>query len=84
MTKGVKQIKPVKPIWTGDAVGLMHVYGIKREQIATRAGLSLSYVESILAGRRTAPDAREKVLNALKEMILTNDGETVERDIPSN
>lgn len=62
---------------------MMHVYGINRAQIATKLGISVSYVESILRGSRTPPDAREEVLSAIKEIVL-NDGETEERDKPSN
>lgn len=73
-------INPKNPIWTGDVVGLMHVYGITREAIAERLGLSTDYIGMILRGKRCPTDARETLINTVKEMILANDREADQGD----
>ena len=54
-----------RPKWTGDAVGLMHVYRISHEELAERIGWSRRYLYRILEGMDTPAKARKKVLDAI-------------------
>lgn len=61
--------------WTGDAVGKMHVYGIKNEHVAQKMGVNKNYIWMILHGKRNPPRARERIESALDELIKEKEQE---------
>ncbi len=64
--------------WTGDAVGKMHVYGIKLREIGEKLGCSPEYVSMILHGKKKSPRARERIESALEGLIKEKEQEDKE------
>lgn len=59
----------MRELWTGNLVGQMHLYGIKKGELAERLGVTQTYVGMILKGSRTPPHARERFEKAVNEII---------------
>ena len=59
----------MKDVWTGDAVKLMHVYGITSLQLAEKLGWNPKYLSSVLNCKRRPKNAEITVLSTLMEMI---------------
>lgn len=57
--------------WTGALIGKMHNNGIKQVELAEKLGLTNAYVGMILRGERKPPNIRQKMENALVELIST-------------
>lgn len=55
--------------WTGRLVGKMHNERIKAEDIASELGVSKAYVSMILNGKRTPPNAKERLEAALDSIV---------------
>ena len=55
--------------WTGNAVGLMHVHGIKADELAAKLGWHVKYLSTVLNGHRKPLKAENKVMAALNEVI---------------
>jgi transcriptional regulator with XRE-family HTH domain len=55
--------------WTGALIGKMHNNGIKQVELAEKLGLTNAYVGMILRGERKPPNIRQKMENALVELI---------------
>lgn len=55
--------------WIAKAVGLMHIHKITQIMIADKIGWSNDYVSMILRGVKKPKGAKEKILNAIDEII---------------
>ena len=55
--------------WTGALIGKMHNNGIKQVELAEKLGISNAYAGMILRGERKPPNIREKMEQALNELI---------------
>ena len=64
------------PIWTGKAIAEMHVHDITGEAIAEHLGVAPTYLSAIFNGKRNPRGARERVMNAIKELKEGKDAET--------
>lgn len=60
----------MRPIWTAEAVGLMHLHGIKAKDVAERAGYSSPYLSMVLSGQETPPGGRDRVMTAIHQLII--------------
>ena len=60
----------MRPAWTAEAVGLMHLHGIKAKEVAQRAGCSSSYLSMLLTGQETPPGGRDRVMTAIHQLII--------------
>ena len=58
----------MKPKWTGDIVGAMHIYDIKQKDLADAAGMSNAYAGMILNGVREPRGGRERLETALRKL----------------
>lgn len=66
--------------WTGEVVGLMHIYCIKQEDLAAAVGWTRPYLSRVLNGRRQSPKAQEKIMAALAQLILVAASEQLNRE----
>lgn len=55
--------------WTGKLVGRMHNERIRVEDLAKELGCTKGYVSMILNGKRTPPNARQKLEQAVESII---------------
>ncbi|MBQ7799655.1 MAG: helix-turn-helix transcriptional regulator [Oscillospiraceae bacterium] len=55
--------------WTGELIGKMHNNGIKQVDLANHLGITNAYAGMILRGERKPPNIRERMENALNELI---------------
>ncbi len=60
--------------WTGNLIGKMHNNGIKQIELANKLGFSNAYTGMILRGERKPPNIREKMENAVAEIIAEKKG----------
>ena len=60
----------MRPIWTAEAVGLMHLYGIKAKDVAVMAGISSPYLSMVLSGHETPLGGRDRVMTAIYQLII--------------
>ena len=56
-------------MWTGDAVALMHIYGITSLQLANKLGWNPKYLSTVLNCKRKPKNAETTVMSALNDMI---------------
>ena len=59
------------PKWTGDLIGRMHNAGVDRVDIAEYMGVTKSYITAILNGRKTPPNAKERLNTAFAEVVAS-------------
>lgn len=59
------------PKWTGDLIGRMHNAGVDRTEIAANMGVTKSYITAILNGRKTPPNAKERLNAAFAEVVAS-------------
>ena len=52
-----------------EAIGKMHINKITQVELAQYMGYTRSYISSILIGRRKPPQAKERILGAINEII---------------
>lgn len=52
--------------WTGNLVGRMHNAGVSSKDLAIELGVTEAYVSMILNGKRTPPDAKERLERAFR------------------
>ena len=65
-----KRVKFVMPAqWTGELVGVMHLNGITKKQLANALGLTAEYVSMVLNGHREPPDAEHRFTEAVNKLI---------------
>ena len=69
-----------RPRWTGDAVGMMHIYGIKKQDLAERIGWDRKYLYRVLDGTDTPKGARKKVLDAINAIRIERVKEREKQD----
>ena len=62
------------PEWTGKAVGLMHVHGIKQTELAKEIGWSRVYTNYCLNGRVSSNHIETIVMSALNRLIKKRGG----------
>ena len=55
--------------WTGDLVGLMHVYRITVQMLAAELGVTDRYVSMVLNGHREPAGAMERFKAAVDRLI---------------
>lgn len=55
--------------WQAEVKGLMYRHDIKNKDIAERLGIGSQYVASIFTGKRTPPDAEERIRTAVDDII---------------
>jgi hypothetical protein len=63
----------MKPSWTGDVVAKLHIHDITQRQLAAHMGISFRYLCGILAGKLTPPNAEQRIITALNELIEERD-----------
>lgn len=56
------------PKWTGDIVKIMHLNSISTEELATKLGVTRTWVSKILNGKVRPKNAREKFKAAVTEL----------------
>lgn len=55
--------------WTGDIISKLHIYHIKKKQLAERVGVTPEYLSMVLNGHRSPPDAEQRFRAALDALI---------------
>lgn len=60
----------MRPMWTAEAVGLMHLHGIKQIEVAERCGMRQPYLSLVLNGVETPPGGRDRVMTAIHQLII--------------
>jgi hypothetical protein len=55
--------------WTGDLVGLMHIYRISVRMLAAELGVTVRYVSMVLNGHREPAGAKERFESAVDRLI---------------
>ena len=55
--------------WTGVLVGKMHNKEISNEDLAKELGVTPAYVSMILNGKRNPPDIRQRMEDALNNIV---------------
>ena len=55
--------------WTGALIGKMHNNGIKQKDLAEKLGVTNAYAGMILRGERKPPNVRQRMGNAVDELI---------------
>ena len=55
--------------WTGDLVGLMHIYRISIQMLADELGVTDRYVSMVLNGHREPSGAKERFEAAANRLI---------------
>lgn len=58
------------PIWTGEVVGTMHIYGITTKELAGRMGIDCTYLSALLHDRRKTATSQQRILETLQAMII--------------
>ena len=53
--------------WIAEAVGTMHINKITQKAVASKMGCTTDYM--ILTGKRKPPQAKERILGAINEII---------------
>lgn len=59
----------MKPKWTGEVVGKLHIYGFEVRELAAAFGCSPEYMSKLLSGIRQPKDAEHRVRIALESLI---------------
>lgn len=59
----------MKPKWSGSLISKMHVYEITLDDVSAKAKIAKTYVCAILNGKRVSITAREKIENAINELV---------------
>lgn len=62
--------------WTGELVGVMHLNGITKKQLANALGLTAEYVSMVLNGHREPPDAEHRFTEAVNKLISEQEQHT--------
>lgn len=63
--------------WTGELVGLLHDNKITQKQLANELGLSYQYVNLVLRGYRSPPNAEQRFRSALHTLIAEKETDIV-------
>lgn len=62
-------------VWTGEAVGRMHVLQISHREVAAKMGVSNRYLSMLLNGHRTPSNAQNRVNWAIDQIVSERDAE---------
>lgn len=65
--------------WTGEVKGTMHIYEITAYELAKRAGISQTYLSSLLNCSRRASGAEFRIRKALMEIVEERENAEIER-----
>lgn len=57
------------PLWTGEVVGTMHIYGITSKELAGRIGIARAYLSRLLNAKNSTATAEKQIKEALKSMV---------------
>lgn len=60
----------MRPVWTAEAVSLLHLYGIKQNAVAEKCGMTKQYLSQILSGTETPPGGKDRVMSAIHQLII--------------
>lgn len=55
--------------WIAEAVGTMHIKGIKQEEVARVMGVRRDYLNKILNGRNKPANAETRIMTAISDII---------------
>ncbi len=55
--------------WTGALIGKMHNANVTYDELAKELGCGKAYISMILNGKRTPPNAKERLENAFKSIL---------------
>lgn len=55
--------------WIANAVGEMHVNGIKQEDVARVMGVRRDYLNKILNGKKNPANAEARIMTAISDII---------------
>lgn len=58
-----------KPVWTGELVSKMHIYGIRKAELAAKLGCTRASVTMILNGERSPKGIQERYEAAVDAII---------------
>lgn len=58
--------------WIAEAVGKMHINKITGIEVAKRMGVTAQYFSEIINGKKNPKGARERILNAIDEIVNQN------------
>lgn len=67
--KKVRKEVKIMEKWIGQAIALMHMHGISQVELGQKMGLTNKYISLILLGKRKPPQAKERILGAINEII---------------
>lgn len=59
-----------RPEWTGDAVKVMHLYGISRKDVADELGVTNAYISLVLNGREVKPKTKDRIEKAIYKLAV--------------
>lgn len=54
--------------WTGEIVGLLHVYGLTQADLAEEMGVTKEYISMLLNGKKTAAGAEDRMKAAIQKL----------------
>lgn len=72
MSERYRRMNP--PAWTGKLIGKMHNAGVTYDEIAEDMGVGKAYICMILNGRRTPPNAEERLYEAFDNALKKREG----------
>lgn len=55
--------------WIANAIGEMHVNGIKQEDVAKKMGVRRDYLNKILNGKKSPANAETRIMTAISDII---------------
>ena len=55
--------------WIAEAVGTMHIKGIKQDEVARVMGVRRNYLNKILNGRNKPANAESRIMTAIDDII---------------
>lgn len=56
-------------VWTADVVGLLHLHRISQKELATKLGVTPTYVNMILNGKKTPAGAESRFRTAIWQIV---------------
>lgn len=59
----------MRPEWITEVKTTMFQYYISQTDVANKMGVSRNFVSIILSGKRIRPETKERLLNALDELV---------------
>lgn len=59
----------MRPEWITEVKTTMFQYYISQTELGERMGVKRAFVSTILSGKRIRPETKERLLNALDELV---------------